>query len=914
MSQESVLTNEKEIQDDFQKITSLFNEEIYVRVSAENIPVTKFKIYDDIVQHYTETNQLTEVQELIKEHLENHPESISARYLSGVISLIQNKLEESNHLRTVLDQLKSNGKWTIIEHITDRILNFGEQRFPLKYKAEALEKQNKNKELKIVLEKLAKHDRKNPEIAKKYGLSILDEDKPKAISFLKQAAETYARNKEYQKLEEIWNIIVHNNFEDIAFFEKIERMLLSNRERSRLVILLLPLMETYKSLEDHDKTIQFLKKILDCDSMHSKARNELIRIYRAKYANHSLLEDFLKLSELGNSKKPIKICITNFERNIVFDTNNYVMHRTWGVGKIKSISSSSDSIVVDFQNKKEHKLSIQMAITSLKPLKKEHIWVQYYENPESIEKLFHEDVANFMVELLTSYDNTMILNDIKAEIIGRFLKKTEDWSKWWNKAKLALKKDPRIGFNPKKKDEIIFRQKPISLSEELIDKFNALTDINKKLDIALEALEVNPAAETAVDTFNQYYYEEELAKEVIRKIIGYIYLDMASNKLDQEDVPRNLSAKDIQSIIVILSKPEILTFSKSINNIEVKKSFVTLIKKYHPDFTEILMALLFEVPVKVNKFVFQQLVTELKFNELNQFISESISKAKEFPEIFLWVAKSILSKTWDYEWMTISNKDIILNIFRVLKPLSKIEEKGSKLKNLAIEILFGNSDPVDKVILSENEEFVRKIYALFKEVPYVTDNEKEKFQETINKLRPNFQWNSFSMVEEEEETPHLSSNVILVTEDGLNRRKEIFNHLVNVEMSENSKDIGEAQEKGDLRENAEYKAAMERQAQLQAEATKMDSELKNARIIDFSKVTIDKVSIGCRVKLLNKNNQEIQEYSILGPWDANTELNIISYLSPMGKVLLGKKKGEVATLDFEGSHKDFEILNIDRFS
>ena len=479
MTQESVLVNDKEIQNEFQKLTTLFNEEIYTRITVDNIAITKFKIYDELVQYYSSIEKLEEANTVVRDHLELHPESVSARYITGIISLIQQKIEDFSQIKSLLEQLRLSFKWGIVEYVSDQILQYGEQRIALKAKAEALEKLHKNKELKPVLEKLAKNDRKNPEIAKKYGLIILEEDKPKAISYLKQAAESFARSKDYIQLEEIWEALVLNNFEDLQFFERIERILLANKERARVGYLLPRLMETYKQLEDYDKTIFFLKKILDNDPFATKYRSELIKCYKIKYSDHSLLDEFLKMSEIGNTKKPIKACIHSFERNIVFDTNNYVMHRNWGVGKIKSISSSSDSIMVDFLNKKDHKLSIQMAITSLKPLHKEHLWVKLYENPEEIHRLFNEDVPGFIVELLTSHENLMTLADIKAEIIGRFIKKSEDWSKWWNKSKISLKKDPRIGFNPKKKDEIHYRQKPISLTEVLTEKFNAHSDIKK---------------------------------------------------------------------------------------------------------------------------------------------------------------------------------------------------------------------------------------------------------------------------------------------------------------------------------------------------------------------------------------------------------------------------------------------------
>lgn len=680
-------------------------------------------------------------------------------------------------------------------------------------------------------------------------------------------------------------------------------------------------MEVYKQYEEYDKTIYFLKKILDNDPFASKYRSELIRCYKIKYAGHSLLDEFLKMSEIGNNKKPIKACILSFERNIVFDTNNYVMHRNWGVGKIKSISSASDSIIVDFLTKKDHKLSIQMAITSLKPLQKEHIWVKLYENPDQIYNLFQDDVVSFLIELLASHGNVMSLADIKNEIVGRFIKKQEDWSKWWNKVKLILKKEQRLGFNPKKKDELQFRQKPISKTEELTEKFNAHTEMNKKLDIAIETLGTDRIQDSygALETCLQYYYEEEEAKDPIRKIIAYIFLDLARSRIDkEEEFPRHLKLNDISSIIGSLKKEEILNISKQLTNIEVKKSFVNLIKKSHREHTDIFIGMLFEVPVKVNKYVFDVLAGDEKFSELNLFIETAMNKSKDNPEIFLWVAKSILSGSWNDSWINISEKDLLLRVFRILKPLAKIEEKGTKLKNLVSDLLFRNDAAIlNRVLADADDDYLRKIFALYKEVPYINDLEKEKFLEMIGNLRPNFVWNQ-ALSDESESADDILVNIpahaILVTQNGYNRKKEEFDHLVNVEMVENSKDIGEAQEKGDLRENAEYKAAMERQTQLQAEVTRMDLDLKNARIIDFNKINTEKVTIGCRVKVKNLETNEITEFSILGPWDANSEKNIISYQSPVGKALMGKRVGENASMDFENSHMKFEILQINKYT
>ncbi|PJZ77333.1 transcription elongation factor GreA [Leptospira neocaledonica] len=920
MSNETATTAETKPASELDKLTSLFNEEIYVRSDANSIPASKFKIYDDLIESFQSSGLLDSAKTKLEEHLADHPESISARYMLGLLGLQKGSIDAAAYFKTLLDSFKQASKWVIIEHITDNILKFGEDRYALRFKAEALEKLKKNKELKPILEKLAKQDRKNPEIAKKYALAILDENKEKAVAYLKQAIETFAKTKEYVQFEEIWPIFVTNSYDDIQFVEKIERILLGHREKTRLAGYLYPLVEPFKITEDWDRVIYLLKKILDHEPVSNKARNELIRVYKLKYANHSLLEDFLKMSELGNNRKPVKVCISNFERNIVFDTGNYVLHRNWGVGKIVSISPNGDSIFVDFKDKKNHKLSIQMAITSLKPLKGDHIWVRFYEDKASVVSLFETDVPGFFKELLTSFENHMLVAEMKAEIAGKFIPAV-DWSKWWNKAKNVIKKEDNLGFNPKKKDELWYREKPITYAEELTEKFNANSDPAKRLDIAIEALRNKEEAESAIDTFAHHYFEEEQTHDSFRKIVAYLYLDEVASTMEGDDgspydFQRYQKLDDVSKIVKSLKREEVLEYSSKISNLDIKKSFVDLVKKSHSDWVNILVGLLFEVPVKNNKYVVSVLEADGKFAELNLFIETSSSRAKENPEVFLWVAKSILLKTWEEDWMNVSRQDLILRVLRLLKPLNKIEEKGTKLKNTCQEILFGNDAAViSEAIQNGDSEYIRKVYALYREVPYIEETEKDKLMTLIRALKPDLIWEEEDDDEEEEDVlARIPENAVLVTRRALNAKKAEFDHLVNVEMPENSRDIGEAQERGDLRENAEYKAAMEKQVQLQAQIKKLEAELKAAIVLDLSNVKTDRINIGTTVKLKNESSGEDQTYSILGAWDADTERNIISYQSPLAKSLLGKKVGDNASLNLGGAETKFKVLQISRYS
>ena len=106
---------------------------------------------------------------------------------------------------------------------------------------------------------------------------------------------------------------------------------------------------------------------------------------------------------------------------------------------------------------------------------------------------------------------------------------------------------------------------------------------------------------------------------------------------------------------------------------------------------------------------------------------------------------------------------------------------------------------------------------------------------------------------------------------------------------------------------------MEKQSQLTTKAEEMRTAIEKARVIDESNVSSETVAVGCRVKLNNETSGKTEHFTILGPWDANTALGIISYLSPMGKGLLGKRVDEIADVELPDGSTQYTILEISTF-
>ena len=156
------------------------------------------------------------------------------------------------------------------------------------------------------------------------------------------------------------------------------------------------------------------------------------------------------------------------------------------------------------------------------------------------------------------------------------------------------------------------------------------------------------------------------------------------------------------------------------------------------------------------------------------------------------------------------------------------------------------------------------------------------------------------------------STVSYYTAEGLKKLREELNRLKDVERPRASQAIGEARDKGDLSENAEYDAAKEAQGMLEMKISKMEETLAKARVIDESQLDVSKVLVLSKVRIKNLANNMEMNYTLVAESEADLKSGKISVSSPIGKGLLGKELGEVAEVSVPSGKIKFEILSIDR--
>ncbi len=157
----------------------------------------------------------------------------------------------------------------------------------------------------------------------------------------------------------------------------------------------------------------------------------------------------------------------------------------------------------------------------------------------------------------------------------------------------------------------------------------------------------------------------------------------------------------------------------------------------------------------------------------------------------------------------------------------------------------------------------------------------------------------------------MSNNPVYLTQEGYNKLREELDYLLNVRRREIAEQIAEAKAEGDLRENAGYDEAKNAQAFVEGRIRELEVKIRNAHIIDDNNSPSDKVALGRKVVVQEVGTSDEESYVIVGSTEADPRNGRISNESPIGKALMGKRKGAAVTVNTPGGEIDFKILRIE---
>ncbi len=581
----------------------------------------------------------------------------------------------------------------------------------------------------------------------------------------------------------------------------------------------------------------------------------------------------------------------------------YVIHRSWGFGQIKSYDDATHRLVIDFKGKKSHAMDPAFCINTMEVLPENHLLVRKETEPKKILELIADNPAQLIVEALESYPNkattAIDLEITLSQVIGE-----EKFKKWWADARKAVAKDPRVSVPEKKTECYVLRETPVSAEDEIFDQFTSTRSARRRISLAEDyasaaahkAVQANMAdvlkgVADAVKDSNQLDAAERLYGAAVRDRIAKVAgVDPTTFEPSQASLVANL--RDLAAIserIPVQFQSQYLELIKETHPIECRDIVFSLLKVSQGKFT-----------TECINFLVENGYSEDLASTLKRWQTEQNLRAP----VLLWIVKNRHSKKFAKLLNDLITPRLLSAIFFAID-YEALQAASARRIPLG-DILSDDTELIADLLATADPETARDLANTLLLNQGFEELTKKSLLARFIKIFPNIQSLVASEAEGKEEQ-------LLVSRESFERKREEYEAIVSKRIPENSKAIASAREHGDLRENAEYKMAKQDQQVLMAQKGQLERELARARITDFKDATIEQVSVGSIVEVRVRDGASMR-YTILGVWDGDPERHVISYKTPLGAALMGKRAGETVKVKTGSSEDSYSIVSIARYA
>ena len=585
--------------------------------------------------------------------------------------------------------------------------------------------------------------------------------------------------------------------------------------------------------------------------------------------------DVAKLVEAGRIPKPVG------ERLSQLAPGNFCVHKSFGAGKVIDWDLPGKKVVIDFEKSTGQTMELQFAFQKTEWIPAEDFRAKKIEQLEELRTLSKSDPVKLVVHLLESHGGSMTGDALEKQLCGTVIPEP-GFKKWWDATKRALR-DSRLAVVPQKRTEaIVLRSGDQSPAQALVADFEAARDI-KGMIKALEAITADIGAfESDVDALKRLLGDiDEGAKKAARVQLGQaLQLVAARDEVIGSSKTLELDPNAVRLADLLLSA-EPVRLAEEAGALPSGRQ-----RAVYEAFPDAFGDVWVEKIVRVFDRVGARGVTEiarilLERNELPALVSHlrsAIARRDLGSDALIWVCRE--RKAAAAEVFTADVGAAVLNLLEN-DHLSDGPRKTSRLQSLLGDDKTLLTDLVAIMDANEARNFARRLL----DCPVFADLEKKSLMARIIKARPETaELVNGSNAKRPEEA-------LLVSWESLERKKAELDELIRVRIPQNTKDISIARSYGDLRENFEYKSAKDLQKYLMHRKSELEREIHRARGTDFKGSDASKVNIGTIVTLVDSSGSEV-EMTVLGAWDSDPERKLVSYLSEVGKALVGRAPGD----------------------
>lgn len=728
-----------------QKLENIFSEETFTRKPLLNYTTKYFFDLAAVINEINDTNDINAAIETAKLQLDKNSNHISALYANGLLHLkIQNYTDGS--LDRLLGIFKNAKKWNIVEFIAQKILDeYYECDYALRYLANYYQNTNREAEALEIWERLIRFDVSNPELPEKIAhTKEMAGDINSAVHYYKIAFERNLLRKRSNAESDIKKVLQYEP-DNYNYLLKHENALKALVDSNIMIDVWKIIFFYYLENNKYNEALKAIKNLLNYEQdivaqNNKKAkffRHRLVDVYKALYPNHTLFEKIEEISSITNVNKKPKECIEIFEKYIQYDVDKYVIHRNFGVGKIKAIDINF--LMIKFVSQEDvRKMTFDMAIQSLSTLPSDDINVYKAYRLNEIKKIAEENPTELLTIIL-KYKKTITTKDLKQELTSQpaVVVPEASYTKWLETAKKSVRASTTVKLD---KNTFLYNEEAETYDAECLSKFNNTDDFFERYQIYMEYLTYTPNLNSdEAREMNDYFVKISKDKKSPNdaRIVSTIYLRSQSDY--DKDIP--VLADIVKDIDDYTHVYEILPSSN------YREKFIKAIwDGRKDDYYNIILKILYSSQVKNTYLIVNKLFADGKVDLLAKTIDDIFLHYREYPDAFVYFAQKILDGEYydDIEGdIKINKNSLMIGLLSIMPHLSKMVDKketsaqARKLLKVVYDLVFDKAYLL-KFIENESEEDVKIIFSEFQKLVNLEQHYKTDIISAVIKRFPDW--------------------------------------------------------------------------------------------------------------------------------------------------------------------------------
>ncbi len=728
-----------------------------------------------------------------------------------------------------------------------------------------------------------------------------------------------ANAKDFDKLEGLWVEALETNQytwrELIPVAGQVGRQGATDRADTLLEMLI-------ASVEEKSDTSEAFAASLEAAVQLPKGkalRKTIVRLYNKVYADFGGLDDLLAL--LMPADAALDKAVPKINHYLQLQVDFYVMDLSWLVpGIVESFDPARGLVTVRFDDR--HQDYGPATVKNLLPRSNDFFPALVLYDPDRLRAQAEEDGVEFVKMALRSQrEGRLMYRELKGHLVN--LVGEKGWKSWWQGAKRELKRDPMIGMSGGSQPTFRLLRQADNYEDRLKREFDfnkvplaKLTKVMAYLDEVSREEKRGDCKECADNDLLAHFGNGVAKIAMIALKTDEPSVALAGLTLHAEIAARgvDVAKPNPKAAAAVLARiPDAGTLVESLPEALLQRVMQYVRVAVPERWGQVWALVLRRAGKRLCDTITRGLMEGGQIEELEKALVYVVEKPSSSPDLLGWL------------WRTRHTSG----------------SGGKYLESL-------ESLPVPRIAdaMFSLLDSIGKLYALSSEEKYLKDLESARLALTIQKMKP-----ILTVIDEASKSEALKlkttigdnhglspamrtqllgylrsrhvgifreitrewedTKTIYTTEDGLRSLQDALNHIVKEEIPEVAKQIGEAASFGDLSENAEFTAALEKRDQLASRATGMETDLKMAVIFTLEMASSDFVNVGTRVTTRSEESGEEEIFTFFGPWDTDVEQKILNYQAPLSMAFMGARVGDRVVFGEEEDARAWEVLAIE---